>query len=86
MQPAPCSLSYSLSLCGGGLQNRGGTRVPATFCATHVAAAMTAKVSSAMTEGSCIEIRLSQTSEPPCRFSEEKENPAPELFNGSPPP
>lgn len=54
--------------------DRGKTRVPATFCATHVAAAVTAKVSSGMTEGSCIEIRLSQTSEPPCCFSKERES------------
>lgn len=52
----------------------GRTRVPATFCATRVAAALTAKVSSGMTEGSSAEIRLSPASEAPCCFWKESES------------
>lgn len=52
----------------------GRTRVPATFSATHEAAAVTGKVSSGTTEGSSAEIRLSQTFEPPRCSAEESES------------
>ena len=69
----------------GGISDRGGTLVGGTFCGVRDEEIQaTAQGHAGTTEGPCMEIRHSETSEARRRLWR-KENPDSELFNGSQP-
>ena len=84
-RPAARPAPPAISTVTRGISDRGGTLVSGTFCGVgDEEIQATAQGHAGVTEGPCMEIRHSETSEAPRRLWR-KENPDSELFNGSQP-